>query len=457
LKASLSAVFLLAWLAQTSQPPSDVRVSESMFRYTRPIAVERVEGPTSSETPTACAILDATVFAHAAPSLSDLRLFAAGTPPIQVPFALTSSETAPVGDRARVINLGMAGKSISFDLEMPARPYTQVDLDLAGENFLATAKVTGFSELPGPSAKSAQPVALGSYTLFDLTGQNLGRSTSFTLQETRFPFLHIELAVSAPAGHSFSAEPAMVRGAEIPPSREAQTLYTVVAETTTITQRGRETIATFMVPARVPIEQVEFELAPGTKINFSRPVRVRAKLVAPPKPAYDGQIVEPARPEEVSGHISRIRVTEGGHDIRVEDLTIPATIGTNARGAATIEVAIQNGDDQPIPVRAVRLAMRQRKLCFDPPASGATVSLFYGGDKLAPPVYDYVRLFDPTAKTLPAQLSAETANPLFQPPVIVDDRSFTDRHPAVLWAALLAAIAVLGAIAFRSARRVGTS
>jgi hypothetical protein len=34
-----------------------------------------------------------------------------------------------------------------------------------------------------------------------------------------------------------------------------------------------------------------------------------------------------------------------------------------------------------------------------------------------------------------------------------DDRPFTEKHPALLWAVLIAVVVVLGAIALRSAKR----
>ena len=73
----------------------------------------------------------------------------------------------------------------------------------------------------------------------------------------------------------------MVLGAKVPPSREAQTIYTTVAETATIATKGRETVATFVVPAQIPVERVSFVLAPGFTGNFSRVVKVSA-LTMPP-------------------------------------------------------------------------------------------------------------------------------------------------------------------------------
>ena len=69
-------------------------------------------------------------------------------------------------------------------------------------------------------------------------------------------------------------------------------------------------------------------------------------------------------------------------------------------------------------------------------------------------MYDYERLFVAADKPLTAQLGAETLNPGFQPPPEAD-RPFTERHPEVLWIALIAVICALGVVALKSSRNVG--
>ena len=198
----------------------------------------------------------------------------------------------------------------------------------------------------------------------------MSRDTTLPLQESTFHYLHVTLNVSAAPGGVVPAggfSPAMVRGAEVPPSREAQILYTTVAETTSVATAGRESRASFVVPTRVPVERVEFVLAPGFKGNFSRDVRLTATVQPGAKPV-DGDGRAPL-PEVVSGNILRVHATETGREIRAEQLAIPAILGSNLEQPAKIEVAIENGDDVPLPIAAVRLEMRQRKLCFDVPAS----------------------------------------------------------------------------------------
>lgn len=383
-----------------------------------------------------CAALDAEVFAHSA-GLSDVRLFGDGH---EVPYALMASQTEARSEVVPALNLGERGGHIVFDLEMPSRAYSTVDLKLGfgGRDFLATAKVRGESSLSDRDGTS-----LGTYTLFDLEAQRLGRSFVLTLPESTFPYLHVDLAVSAAPGRpAFQAEPAMVDGAEIPPSREGQVLYTPVAQTTKLLQMADKTVAVLDVPAHVPVERVSFELVSGDKTNFSRTVRITARA---------GGLGGQALDEEIAGEISRVKMTEDGKEIRVESLAVPATLGSNEESAARVEVAVENEDDKPVAIRAVRLEMRQRKLCFDAPQD--RVTMYYGDAKLSPPVYDYSRLFDPGAAAGGAQIGPEAVNPEFTAraePV----RPLTERHPEILWVALLGVVAALGAVAFRSAKKL---
>jgi hypothetical protein len=424
-KAGLLGVLLL-WQVT---PGTDPAVADPQyFRYQRSITV--AEGAAQS-----CAVVDPQVFPHAAASLKDLRLYKNGR---EVPYAITLSEPQQVdSETAQVRNLGLRGRNIVFDLEMPTRSYTEIVLDLAGQNFLATATVSGTRD-PDYSNQTQ----LGEFTLFDLTSQHLSRNTTIHLQETSLPYLHIELAVSAAAGaRNFTVTPDMVRGVAVPPSRDAQSLYTTAVTTTNIAQRGRQSVATFSLPQRIPVERVSFDLAPGYKANFSRDVRVSDRP--------DG--AKEAASENLAGTISRVHLTQSGREIRQEQLSLPTILGSNMQSAATVEVAVENGDDSPLPIKAVRLEIRQRKICFDDSA-GQTLTLFYGDSALAAPQYDYARLFVPSETMREAQLGPEELNPVFR--ARPDTRPLTDRHPHLLWFVLLAVVCILALVAIRSSKTV---
>jgi hypothetical protein len=63
-------------------------------------------------------------------------------------------------------------------------------------------------------------------------------------------------------------------------------------------------------------------------------------------------------------------------------------------------------------------------------------------------MYDYAKLFQEEKNAVGAKLGAETANTAYtgRP----DERPWSERHPAVLWIALVAAVLALGALALRS-------
>src|SRR6202034_346686 len=102
-------------------------------------------------------------------------------------------------------------------------------------------------------------------------------------------------------------------------SREAQSLYTTAATATTVSQRGRQSVATFVLPERIPIERISFDLASTYKSNFSRDIRITDRP--------DGS--SNAGNEELAGTIFRVHLTQVGREIRQEQFSVPATLGSN--------------------------------------------------------------------------------------------------------------------------------
>jgi hypothetical protein len=422
-----SAILLALLLWQVTPGPEPATSDPQYFRYQRSVTLP-------SGTGQSCAVIDPQIFPHAGPSLKDLRLYQGGR---EVPYAITLSEPRqPDSDTAVVRNLGLRGHNVVFDVEMPDRPYTEITLDLSGRDFLATATVSGTRD-PNYSNQTR----LGEFTLFDLTSQHLSRNTTIHLQETTLPYLHIELAVSPATGNrSFTATPEMVQDVTVPPSREAQSLYTTASTATTVTQRERQSVASFALPERIPVERVSFDLAPTYKANFSRDVRITDR------PASIGSMNE-----SLAGTIFRVHLSQAGREIRQEQLSVPAILGSNMQSSATVEVAVDNGDDTPLPIRAIRLEMRQRKICFNA-SSAQTLTLFYGDSALSAPQYDYARLFVPSELPSAAQLGPEQINPNYRNRP--DARPFTERHPHLLWIVLLGVVCILAIVAIRSSKTV---
>jgi hypothetical protein len=443
---ALALLALFLWQVAASEPPV---AQPSAMQYQRAIRLTGGQDGAGQ----VCAVLDAAIFSHAAVALADLRIYPLGTDAAhELPYAITMSESASEDSAsARVVNLGSRDGRIVFDLEMPQRAYTGVTLQLnpAVYDFIATATVSGMNSL----TERDKATALGTFTLFDLTSQHLSRSTTIPLQESTFKFLHVELSFTSVPGvmvnNSEWFVPAIVgRSASVPPSREAQTVYSTVAETATVVTKGRQSVATFELPARVPVERVSFAIAPGFAGNFSREVRVSALTAASDQ---DGRA---PLPEVVNGSILRVHASEAGREIRSEHLGVPAVLGANLQRTAKVEVTVENGDDQPLPITSVRLEMRQRKICFAAPAADSGLALYYGDSELDAPVYDYARLFvaSPTAQA--AQLGPEALNASYKAPA-AERLPFPERHPEALWIALIAAISALSLVAMHAAKNLG--
>jgi hypothetical protein len=392
--------------------------SPRYFRYRRPLAGTPTPGQT-------CAAVDVSIFAHAAPGLADLRLYRNASQ--ETPYILRIA--APVAtEQASIqpLNLGSRNGSTVFDAEMPQGSYGSLQIHLPEKNFIATVTVTG-----SQAQDAASATRLGTYNVFDLSDQRLGRSTVLHLPVSDFRYLHFQIhgpiKPEEVSGISLESEP--VQPAE----------YLTVAETAQASQQGRNSVFQFSVPANVPVERIEF--APGgNPASFSRNVSVEISSDATQQPSHS------------SGEIRRIHGIHSGRRIDDEQLAIKITSSASSK-ASSWTVKIDNGDDLPLTLSAVRLQMEKRTLCFDA-VPGAAYTLAYGDAALAAPRYDYANFFQPDKNATQAKLGAEQNNPEYEPRP--DERPFTERHPILLWITLVLVVIVLGGIAFRSARQVAS-
>jgi hypothetical protein len=415
------ALILLAATAATPQP--------QYFRYERPLTVTPA-GAGSSQT---CAVVDGGVFAHAAPGLADLRLYRDAT---ETPYAIRKEAAAETTQpEIQPLNLGHKGAHTTFEAVMPEGRYSDVDLDVAAKDFIATVAVTGAQTESG-----REGTELGMFTIFDLTGQKLGRSTVLHLPESDLKYLYFSI--------EGAVKPADVRGLSVMRLPARQTQYVTVAETSQVRQEEHSTKVQFSVPAHVPADRVEFAIGDTPK-NFSRDVTVKVAAV-PTGPLRTDQTPPP--PVVAAGNLLRVHGVHGGHQIDDAHLTVDAPWESFGDDATMWTVTIDNGDDAPLSINAVRLEMVERQLCFDA-APGARYTLFYGDAALSAPRYDYAKLFTPEKNPAVAELGPEAANPEFRSRP--DERAFTERHPGLLWAGLILVVLVLGVVALRTAKGAG--
>ncbi len=410
----ITAVLLLGVAA----PAPELRY----FRYERSIEIPpQASGQT-------CVVLSPAIFSHAATQVTDLRLYRGNT---ETPYVIQrSAPVAPSQEIIAPLNLGRRAGQTVFDLAMPAGRYRDVDLAITGHDFIATVTVSGSQQQASARTK------IGSFTIFDLTRQRLGRSTVLHLPDSDFRFLHFSIA--GPIA------PEDVSGLSIERMPASEAKYQTVAETSQVAMNGRDSVIEFTVPSHTPVDRVV--LVPGASpTSFSRDVRIS---ISPISQQRSPDSVEPPRQIPAYGSFLRVHRLQDGHRLdeeRLDIFTPEAEFDTPAKWTVTIE----NRDDTPIQVSSMRLEMLQRSLCFDV-SEAAVYTLHYGDSVLVAPRYDYASLFALQSNAAKANVGPERANPDYQERP--DSRPFTERHPALLWVALAIVILLLGAVAFRSAK-----
>jgi len=116
-------------------------------------------------------------------------------------------------------------------------------------------------------------------------------------------------------------------------------------------------------------------------------------------------------------------------------------------------VEIVNGNDAPLAGAKPVLLTIPHFVAFYP-QSGHSYSLIYGNSAASLPHYDLSRTLDYHAESAatPASLGDEEATANY-----LDPRPFTERHPILLWVALIVAVIILAWAAFRALRTPTTT
>jgi hypothetical protein len=388
------------------------------FKYQRPVQAQ----PNGQR----FVAVDEQIWKNARPDLGDLRLYSGQQ---EVPYALMVKRGSRENDNkdVSVLQQSVIGGKTQFLIDMTGvAEYDHIDLKLAAKNFVAHARVEGQEDLHGKNW-----ALLGESILYDLSKENLGGNSILRLPLSTYKYLRV--TIDGPV------KPADIVGASSEFRQEQKAVWRDVGGAPTVAEMpmsaarndslrrtGKATVLTFAVPEKVPVDRVTFGIDPAQP-NFRRPVQITSD-----KDDYVG-----------SGEINRVHMVRQGQKIDTDDYDV----NFSAVGHKTIKVIIDNGDDPPLKIKSARLQQLEHRLYFDAPASGP-LTLYYGDEKLDPPVYDYAKLFVLAKDAAPAQLGAEQVNAAFtgRP----DERPWTERHPAVLWIAIVAAVLILGAIALRS-------
>jgi hypothetical protein len=393
------ATLTLAALTATAQPPAD---KTAHMRYQRDLAAD--PGARLNH-----AVVDATLWRHARADLSDLRLFADAN---EVPYVLVVERGRSSDERreTRFLNRGVSGGVTEMTLAAALPEYDHLEFQIEHRgDFLARATLAGANE-----ANAGRWTELGSQTIFSLQGEGLGRNTRFRLKSpATFRFLRVRF--SAPL------LPEEVTGAYHELRQEEAARYQDLDTAPAITTEGKKTVVRWTLDGPLPLDRVTFEVD-AAQANFSRAVTITC----------DGR-------RSGSGEISRIRLERRGQRIESEDLAV----STGGVRCHDVRIEIENGDDRPLDLRSVRAQMLERRLYFQP-AGAARLTLYYGDDKLGFPRYDFGRYFAAAdaAESRPAVWAPETANASFTERP--DERPWSERYPALVWAAMVLAVVGLG-------------
>ncbi len=378
------------------------------FRYQRPLTVASESGQHYS-------VVDEAVWQHALPNLDDLRLYAAGK---EIPYAgktmWGSRETEQKA--VQILQPASLGGNTTFLVDMSGVPeYDRVTLALRTKNFVAHAQVEGQEDPHG--SKWAK---LGASTLFDLSDEKLGHNSTLQIPASTYKYLRVTV--------DGIVKPSDIQGSTAGIERAQEAVWRDLAGEPKQTQEGKDTVLTFAVPENIPVERVLFDID-ATQGNFQREIELQGEKGLTTR----------------VGEISRIHVQRNGKRIDVDGMSFFVDVRSNGH----LRAVIHNGDDAPLKIARVRLQQYERRIYFDCDA-GASPQLYYGDEKLDAPVYDYAKLFQTDANAGLLQIGAEQANAAYSGRP--DDRPWSERHPAVLWAAIIAAVAILGGLAVRSIR-----
>jgi hypothetical protein len=357
-------------------------------------------------------VIDSEIWGHARPDLADIRLFDGAT---QVPYILEEQKprTATVEQRAGLLNLGTVGDHTEFDLDVGSVPqYDHVRFQIDAKDFVATALLFGRDSLNQKSRTQ-----LGPSTLYDFSREKLGSNLVVQLPTSSFRYLHVQFTPGL--------RPEQFKSAAVFDVQEKRANWTKVGNCRQPEQLVKKTAVTCSLAPGVPLDRIHFEVTPE-QVNFRRNVSVSAS---------DVQIA--------NGDISRVRVNRGGTQVLSEQTFVEVPTPTDKRD---VTVTIANGDDPPLKVANVEPLALERRIYFDP-SGKSFLKLYYGDPKLEPAIYDYAKFFQEDPAAAVAQLGAGLHNAEYtgRP----DERPWSERHKAVLWAAMLLAVAVLAILVLR--------
>lgn len=373
--------------------------------------------------------LDRDVYEAARPDLGDLRVLDASG--ALVPFLVDRGAVSPRADERRpaLRNAGRVGRgeaTADLDFGGPA-PKSRLRLRLSGDNFRRAVSVAGSED--GREWTTLVEEAW----VFAVPGPDAARYETIGLPANDFVLLRVRVRPGPDEDGPVSIEEAWVPGEPRRTSRE-DVVEPRVSRAEDASRR--ETWLTLdLGAAHQPFDGIELDVADA---RFFREAVVEARR---------DQAGREGRPGSVSwAEIGRGALYRLGTGARpAEDLRL------DVRGRErVVRVRLLNRDDRPLDARSVRVRVPVERVVFEA-GPGRDYRLVYGSADAAPE-FDLARTVDDVAAWSAGAAEAGLGAPrkaAAGPSVGVP---WTERHPTLLWAGLLAVVAALGALTWRAVR-----
>jgi hypothetical protein len=384
-------------------------------------------------------VLDRDVYESAREDLGDLRIVDAVDR--AVPYLLERvGEEPPAVTTPVLLNRGFArGKSatVTVDFEGPVLKRDLV-LSLSGDNFRRRVLVEGkgrhddaWTTLTDSAYVFAVPPSAGGPGR--LPGE-ARRYETVTLPENNHQFLRV--TVFRGQDEREEMEIRDVRAGTVPSRRPREVPLTPRLLRTEDTFR-HETLLTLDLGARhQPFRAVVLDVA---DTRFFRGVTLEAQA----DPAPSARPVTPSPSWRWLAECAIYRYEEAGRTAERLRLEVPGR-------ERKLRLRIHNRDDAPLEVRGVSVAVPVERLAFEA-APGSQYRLRYGAAGLRAPAYDLPRTVGDVALWT-ASAEEGRLGPPVRVPAVEAAVPWTERHPALLWAGLVATVVVLGLVTRRALR-----
>jgi len=355
--------------------------AESRFRYERALPAPRVLVAFEP---------DGLMFAHAKPGFADLRVLdrdgetVPWRPLPQVDAAIQSVQVLNSGTRA--------GAAVALlDLGSRPRQYDRIDLEIPTKDFVGRVTVSGSDRRGGPFTR------LSTTGIYDIEGARSARSTTAVVPPSDFRFL----ALRATGARRIAGAVVTGRGERQRLVRRRHALLD-----SPVVGQSSVYLLDFGVP-RLPVS--ELSVSSATRV-YERPV-----LVEGSNDRERWQLLTRAR-------LFRFRGSRSA----------PVAFLSRSR---YLRVTIENGDDPPLADVHLETRGPSSAILLEP-GHRPPFRLLYGGPTVKAPSYEFARIPAPAPAVVlgPSQLRPEQVNPSFEPPP--DTRSFAERNPRLIQAAL---------------------